>query len=120
MLRLLPVAAVAVAAMGFAVPRAAAATTCEQNEAAILCASATDQPTTAAIGYEVTQLDGPGSYSVYYVSDATGAVSNALAVGPLDFQGTAAGTFYAGQSVCYHVHLDSASGPNLIVGPVCG
>lgn len=120
MLRLLPVAALAVAAMGFAVPHAAATTTCDQNEAAVLCASVTDQPTSAAISYEVTQLDGPGSYSVYYVSDANGAVSNAIAVGPLDNQATAAGTFYAGLSACYHVHLDSPSGVALVVGPVCG
>lgn len=120
MLRLLPVAAVAAAAMGFAVPHAAATTTCAQNEAAALCASATTQTGAAAIGYEVTQLDGPGSYSVYYVSDTTGTVSNALAVGPLGFGNTAAGTFYAGLNDCYHVHLDSPSGVSLIVGPVCG
>lgn len=117
---LLPAAALAMTVTGATAPNASAASTCQQDGIATLCANAMDQQDVVAISYQVTQYDGPGTYTVYYVSDTTDEPSNPRSVGPLGYQGTASGTMYAAQDDCYHVHLDSTSGTRLAAGPVCG
>lgn len=117
---LLPATALAVTVMGVAVPNASAASTCQQDGVATLCANAMSQQDVVAIGYQVTQFDGPGAYTLYYVSDTTGASSDPRNIGPLGYQGTVSGTMYAALDDCYEVHLDSASGTSLVAGPVCG
>jgi hypothetical protein len=112
------------AAVGLAAPQAAAAgrtaSVCQADGTARLCASSLDEQDVVAIMYQVTQIDGPGTYAVEDVSLTTGATSNPQTVGPLSYQGTASGTLYAGQSACYNVELTSAAGTSLVAGPVCG
>lgn len=114
--------AVALAGVGLAASPAAADTpsTCQQDGVAQLCASSTSTPDNLAINYTVTQFDGPGTYSAYYVSTSTGASSTSQTVGPLVYQGTASSTFYAALSDCYNVYLISSAGTSLVTGPVCG
>jgi hypothetical protein len=117
--------AVAVAAAGPAAPPAADAaartsTVCQTDGVAQLCVSSLDEQDTVGIVYQVTQLDGPGTYTIEDVSQSTGATSNPTTVGPLAYQGTASGTLYAGQNACYNVELTSAAGTSLVAGPVCG
>lgn len=115
---------VVLAAVGLSAPHAAAAgrtaTVCQTDGTAQLCVSSLDEQDVVAIMYQVTQIDGPGTYSVYDTSLSTGAASNPETVGPLSYQGTASGTLYAGQTACYDVELTSAAGTSLVAGPVCG
>lgn len=113
--------AVALAGVGLAAsPASATATVCQQDGLAQLCASSTATQDVLTIDYQVTQFDGPGTYSAYYVSESTGASSAAQTVGPLAYQGTASSSFYAALGACYDVHLDSSAGTSLVTGPVCG
>jgi hypothetical protein len=72
-----------------------------------------------ALDYQVTQSDGPGVYSVYYVDANGGLPSAAEPVGPLGFQQLSLGSLYGQLAHCYNVHLDSDPGTSLVVGPVC-
>jgi hypothetical protein len=112
-------AAVAVATVGLAASPAAAGSACGQDGVAILCVTATQVQDTLALNYQVTQTDGPGTYSVYYVDADGGTPSTAQTVGPLGFQALAMGSLYAQLTHCYNVHLDSVPGTSLVVGPVC-
>jgi hypothetical protein len=112
------------ATVGFAAPSATAArrttSMCRTDGTAQLCASSLDEQDVVAIMYQVTQLDGPGTYSVDDVSLNTGATSDPQTVGPLSYQGTASGTLFAAQTACYDVELTSTAGTTLVAGPVCG
>ena len=120
MRRLTLAVAVAMAAVGFmASPAAAAGSACGQDGVAILCVTARQSQDALALNYQVTQYDGPGLYSVYYVDANGGSPSNAQTVGPLGYQNLAMGTLYGQLNHCYNVHLDSAPGTSLVVGPVC-
>lgn len=115
--------AAVLAGAGLAAASPAAAdtpSTCQQDGVAQLCASSTSAPDNLAINYTVTQFDGPGTYSAYYVSTSTGASSTSQTVGPLVYQGTASSTFYAALGDCYNVYLISSAGTSLVTGPVCG
>ncbi|HEX4789255.1 MAG TPA: hypothetical protein VH372_12380 [Actinospica sp.] len=102
-----------------AAPAAATATTCAQDGVATLCVNSMPAQDVLAIGYQVTQNDGPGSYTISYVSTTTGVSSKPQAVGPLAYQDTATGVLYAGLTDCYNVYLVSDSGTSLVAGPVC-
>jgi hypothetical protein len=113
--------AVALAGVGLAAsPASATATVCQQDGVAELCASSIATQDVLTINYQVTQFDGPGTYSAYYVSESTSNASTAQTVGPLGYQGTASSTFHAAPGDCYDVHLDSSAGTSLVTGPVCG
>ena len=101
-------------------PAAARAATCNGDGIAMLCASALPSQDSTAINYRVTQMDGPGTYSIYYTNTTTGVSSQAQVVGPLGYQSTATGVLYAAIQQCYNVTLVSAPGTSLTVGPVCG
>lgn len=115
----LAVAAALVCAGHGAGPAAATDNTCGQDGVAVLCVSSQPVQDVLAIRYQITQQDGPGTYSLYYVSTSTGASSKPQTIGPLAYQDTASGTLYAGLSDCYDVYLTSASGTSLVAGPVC-
>lgn len=102
------------------VPAAARAATCNGDGIALLCASTSPSQDSTAINYQVTQMDGPGLYSIYYTNTATGASSQPQSVGPLAYQGTVTGVLYAAIQQCYNVTLVSAPGSSVTVGPVCG
>ena len=99
---------------------AARAATCAGDGVAMLCANALPSQDNTAINYQVTQMDGPGIYSIYYTNTNTGVSSQAQVVGPLGYQSTATGVLYAAIQQCYNVTLNSAPGTSLTVGPVCG
>ena len=111
--------AVAMAAVGLVASPAAAGSACGQDGVAILCVTAQQSQDALALNYQVTQYDGPGVYSVYYVDANGGSPSNAQTVGPLGYQSLVLGTLYGQLNHCYNVHLDSAPGTSLVVGPVC-
>lgn len=111
-------AAVVTAIVGPAAP-AMAGSACGQDGVAILCVTAAQAQDQLALEYQVTQSDGPGTYSVYYVDAAGGPASTAQPIGPLAFQELALGSLYAPLNRCYNVHLESAPGTSLVVGPVC-
>jgi hypothetical protein len=112
-------AAAALATVGFAASPAAAGSACGLDGVAVLCVTATPVQDVLALHYQVIQADGPGTYSVYYIDANGGPSSNPQTVGPLSSQQLVAGTLFAGLDHCYNVHLDSAPGTSLVVGPVC-
>jgi hypothetical protein len=118
-IRMTLAAAIAMATVGLAASPAAAGSACGQDGIAILCVTAQQSQDALALNYQVTQADGPGTYSVYYVDVDGGPPSIAQAVGPLGFQALAMGSLYGQLNHCYNVHLDSAPGTSLVVGPVC-
>lgn len=99
---------------------AATATSCKSDGLAELCASSLTQQDVVAINYQVTQLDGPGTYTLYYTSTNTGVSSVTHTIGPLAYQQTVSGTLYAGLNDCYDLYLDSSAGTSLVTGPLCG
>jgi hypothetical protein len=111
--------AVAMATVGLMASPAAAGSACGQDGVAILCVTAQQTQDVLALNYQVTQKDGPGIYSAYYVDATGGSPSNSQAVGPLGYQSLALGALYGQLNHCYNVHLDSAPGTSLVVGPVC-
>jgi hypothetical protein len=98
---------------------AAAGSACGQDGVATLCVTARQVQDVLAIDYQVSQYDGPGTYSLYYVDATGGSPSTSTTIGPLGFQGLSMGTLYAELDHCYNVHLDSTPGTALVVGPVC-
>ena len=100
-------------------PAAATATTCSQDGVSTLCVSSQDEQDVLAINYQITQTDGPGTYSLFDVSTTTGVSSAPHTIGPLAYQGTASGDLYAGLTDCYNVYLTSTAGTSLVAGPVC-
>lgn len=120
MRRLAGATALALAGAGLsAAPAGATGGTCSQDGVAMLCAASEPQQDVLAIKYQITQMDGPGTYTLYYISTSTGASSQMQAVGPLTYHGTATGTLYAGLTDCYNVYLTSGPGTALVAGPVC-
>jgi hypothetical protein len=118
--RVASAAAAALAGLGFtAAPAAATDTTCGDDGLAALCVSSRPAQDVLAIRYQITQEDGPGTYSLYDVSTSTGVSSVPQSIGPLAYQGTANGTLYAGLTDCYNVYLTSTTGTSLVAGPVC-
>lgn len=113
-------AAVAMTTMWLGTPPAAAAgSACGQDGVAVLCVTATPVQDVLALNYQVIQADGPGTYSLYYVDANGGPPSNAQTIGPLGSRQLVVGSLFAGLNHCYTVHLDSAPGTALVVGPVC-
>jgi hypothetical protein len=110
---------VASAAVGSSAAPAAAAGACAQDGAAVLCVTTVAQDS-LAITYHVTQTDGPGRYTFYYVDTSTGVVSPTQAIGPLDYQEVAMGTVFARLNRCYDVHLDGTAGTSVVITQVCG
>ena len=102
------------------VPAAPRAATCNNDGVAMLCATTLPSQDSTAINYQVTQLDGPGTYTVTYTDTTTGQTSQPQNVGPLSYQGVASGTLYARIQRCYNVTLVSTPGTSLTAGPVCG
>src|ERR1051326_4576854 len=100
---LLAVSTTIMAWLGGATP--AGATTCSQDGVALLCANAMPVQDVLALQYQVTQVDGPGSYSVYYAETITGTQSIPQSVGPIGYQQTVTGTLYAGTGKCYNIFL---------------
>jgi len=113
------VAAAAMATVVLAASPAAAGSACGQDGVAVLCVTATPVQDVLDLRYQVIQADGPGTYSVYDVDAAGGPPSTAQTVGPLGYQELVTGSLFAGLNHCYTVHLDSAPGTSLVVGPVC-
>jgi len=111
--------AAAMAAVGLAASPAEANSACNQDGTAVLCVTAAQSQDVLALNYQVTQNDGPGSYSVYYVDAVGGPPSAAQPVGPLSYQQLALGSLFGQLNHCYNVHLDSTPGTSLVVGPVC-
>ncbi len=111
--------AVAMAAVGLAASPAQANSICNQDGVAIFCVTGAQTQDVLALNYQVTQSDGPGLYSVYYVDAAGGSPSVPAQVGPLSFQQLMLGSLYGQLNHCYNVHLDSTPGTSLVVGPVC-
>jgi hypothetical protein len=113
-------ASAAAAAAPVGAPAGVRAATCGNDGVTDLCASTLPSQDSLAIDYQVTQLDGPGTYSVLYTDTASGQSSLPQAVGPLAYQAVGSGTLYAQIQHCYDVTLTSAPGTSLTVGPVCG
>ena len=112
--------AVAVAAVGLAAsPAGAGSAVCGQDGIAVLCVTATQAADVLSLNYQVTQADGPGAYSVYYVDADGGDPSTTKTVGPLSARAQAVGSLFGQLGHCYAVHLDSAPGTSLVVGPIC-
>jgi hypothetical protein len=115
---LLAVSATIMAWLGGATP--ASATTCSQDGVALLCVNATPVQDVLALQYQITQVDGPGSYSIHYVETVSGTQSNPQSAGPIGYQQTVTGTLYAGLGKCYNLFLTSTAGTSNVAGPVCG
>jgi hypothetical protein len=113
------VTAVTLATAGIAAPQAAA-DNCRQDGVADLCASTSPAQNAVNINYRVTQLDGPGSYLVYFVNAGTGAMSIPQELKPIEYLGTASGTLSAAPNACYTVNLTSTAGTYLVLDTVCG
>lgn len=111
--------AVSMATAAVAASPAEAQSACGQDGVAIMCVTAEPTQDVLALNYQVTQSDGPGTYSVYYTDADSGLQSAAQAVGPLGFQQLSLGSLYGQLDHCYNVHLDSDPGTSLVVGPVC-
>lgn len=111
-------AAVATDAWLFATP-ASATSTCTQDGVAQLCAAASMVQDVTAIDWGITQLDGPGNYSVYYVDQTTGQPSTPQQVGPLPYQVVVSGRQYGALNHCFVVVLTSPPGTSLASSPVC-
>ncbi|MDI3403981.1 hypothetical protein [Streptomyces cavernicola] len=114
--------AIAGALLGIALsatPAHAGPTVCHQNGLAKLCAYAQEVQDVTGIRYNVTQLDGPGSYEVHYVDIDNGFTSIPQPVGPLKFMETKGGHLYGTLQHCFRVILTSPSGTDLEVQPVC-
>lgn len=108
------------AGTGAAGPASAAAPACGGDGTATLCVRTAPAPDSLALTVTVTQLDGPGVYSVFFTNTSTGVSSAPLAVGPLAYQASESSTLYVPTQHCYTVTLADASGTSLTVGPVCG
>lgn len=100
--------------------RAATATDCEQNGLVMICADTKAAADAVALEYEITQLDGPGVYTLYYVDTRTGAKGPARDVGPLDNGEVVDGTLFAHVGHCYDLHLDDTEGTSVVVPSLCG
>jgi hypothetical protein len=100
-------------------PEPRAATACNSDGVATLCVSASVPQDSTALSYQVTQLDGPGSYTVSYTDTTTGQTSASHAVGPLAYQARAFGTLYGALQDCFTMTLVSTPGTSLTAGPVC-
>lgn len=111
-------AAVTIEAYMFAAP-ASAASTCTSDGVAQLCAGANPVQDVTAVDWGVTQLDGPGSYSVYYVDQNTGQPSTPQQVGPMPYQVVVSGRQYGALNHCFVVVLTSPAGTSLATSPVC-
>lgn len=96
------------------------AAVCKNDGTATLCASTFPSQDATAINYQVTQQDGPGSYSVFYTNLTSGVSSPLRSVGPLGYQNVTSGVMYAAIQRCYNVTLSGNSGTPIVVGPVCG
>lgn len=118
-LRVTLAATVAVAAVGLTAWPAAAGSACGQDGVAILCVTATPSQDALGLDYQVTQADGPGVYSIYYIDAEGGDPSAAQPVGPLGYHSLVLGSLFGQLGHCYNVHLDSAADTSLVVGPVC-
>lgn len=98
-------------------PRAAAA--CNSDGVATLCVSNYVAQDSTALYYQVSQLDGPGSYAVSYMDTTTGQTSVSHNVGPLAYQAVGSGTLYGALQHCFTMTLVSTPGTSLTAGPVC-
>jgi hypothetical protein len=101
-------------------PTGVRAQTCSSDGVASLCVSAYDTQDVVTISYQVTQMDGPGSYTVTNTNTTSGLTSQPQDVGPLGYLGNTSGTFTAQIQRCYNVTLVSTPGTSLTAGPVCG
>lgn len=97
----------------------ASAASCSTDGVAQLCATTTPGGDSVNIDWGVTQLDGPGSYSIHYVDQNTGLPSNPVPVGPLAYQKAASGQLFGALTHCFVVVLTSPAGTTLTSGPVC-
>ena len=112
--------AAVLATVTFSASDADAAAGCNQDGVAGLCVDTRQSQDAWAIVYQVTQADGPGTYTVYYVDTSTGMASAPRTIGPLAYQATVSGTFLVPFNHCYNVHLDSVAGTSVVAGTVCG
>lgn len=102
------------------VAHAATTTSCSQNGLVMLCASTRAAMDAVALDYEITQFDGPGAYTLYYVDSVTGARGPAVGIGPLDNGAVVDGTLFATVGHCYNLHLDDVQGTLVVVSSLCG
>ncbi|NBE52410.1 hypothetical protein [Streptomyces boluensis] len=100
-------------------PAHAGQTLCHQDGVVKLCASAQEVMDVTAIRYDVTQLDGPGSYDIHYVDLTSGFTSTPQPVSQLKFMETKGGYVYGSIQHCFRVILTSPAGTELEVQPVC-
>ncbi len=98
-------------------PRAAAA--CNSDGVATLCVNASVIQDSTSLPFRVTQLDGPGTYTVSYTDTTTSQISASHNVGPLAYQAVGSGTLYGALQDCFTMTLVSTSGTSLTAGPVC-
>ncbi len=96
-----------------------AATACGSDGVATLCVSASAPQDSTLLNYQVTQQDGPGSYTVSYTDTTTSQISASHNVGPLAYQAVGSGTLYGALQDCFTMTLVSTSGTSLTAGPVC-
>lgn len=113
-------AAAAIVTEAWLAAPASATSTCTSDGVARLCATATQVQDLTAIDWGVTELDGPGSYSVYYVDQTTSQPSTPQQVGPLPYQVVVSGRQYGALTHCFVVVLTSLPGTSLSSSPVCG
>jgi hypothetical protein len=111
-------AAVAADTWLFAAP-ASATSSCVQDGVAQLCATATPVQDVMAIDWGVTQMDGPGNYSVYYVDQTTGQPSTPQQITSLPYQVVVSGRQYGSLTHCFVMVLTSPPGTSLATNPVC-
>jgi len=95
------------------------ASVCNSDGVATLCVSAFVVQDSTSLAYEVTQQDGPGSYTVSYTDTTTGQTSDSHSVGPLAYKAIGSGTLYGALRDCFTMTLVSTPGTSLTTGPVC-
>lgn len=96
-----------------------AVTACNSDGVATLCVRAYVVQDSTSLAYQVTQLDGPGSYTVSYTDTTTGQISASHNVGPLSYRAIGSGILYGALDDCFTMTLVSTPGTSLTAGPVC-
>jgi hypothetical protein len=114
------VAGAALAGSHAGVVHAATATDCEQDGLVMLCADTKAASDAVALEYEITQSDGPGTYTLYYVDARTGAKGPVRDIDPLANGQVVDGALLAHVGHCYDLHLDSVEGTSVVVPSLCG
>ncbi|NUS73357.1 MAG: hypothetical protein HOQ05_08125 [Corynebacteriales bacterium] len=94
-------------------------TVCQQDGLAQLCGSATTAQDVVRINYEITQLDGPGRYRIFYLDLDSSTSTPPQEVPALRHNETVSGALFGRLNHCFQLVLTSQYNSILRVGPIC-